>query len=293
MPGGSSRTAGRTFVKLRYDRHVQDRGSHRARVVHYSEAAGARADDQLAAEEPLEVRIDGEPLTVMMRTPGHDRELVLGFLFGEGIIRSAADVPAVNLVPNGEHPELENIIEVRLAAGAPGRNARWQRHFFAASSCGLCGVSTIEAIHHQAPPLQADEPRVDPEVLFGLDAKLRAQQAVFARTGGLHAAGIFSLEGDPIVVREDVGRHNAVDKVIGYALDHGVVPLSRHILMVSGRTSFEIVQKALMARIPILVAVSAPSSLARDLAQTSNQTLVGFLRGRSLNVYTGQKRIQR
>jgi len=270
-----------------------DRRSHRARVVHYSEAAGTRAEDQLAAEEPLEMRIDGEPLTVMMRTPGHDRELVLGFLFGEGVIRSAADVQAVDLVPNGEHPDLENVIEVHLAPGAPGRDARWQRHFFAASSCGLCGVSTIEAIHRQAPPLKADEPRVDPEVLFGLDAKLRAQQAVFARTGGLHAAGIFSVEGDPIVVREDVGRHNAVDKVVGYALEHGVVPLSRHILMVSGRTSFEIVQKALMARIPILVAVSAPSSLARDLAQTSNQTLVGFLRGRSLNVYTGQTRIQR
>jgi len=270
---------------------MRDRSSHRARVVHYSEAAGARAEDQLAAEEPLEVRIDGEPLTVMMRTPGHDRELVLGFLFGEGIIRSDTDVRAVNLVPNGEHPELENVIEVRLAPDAPGRNARWQRHFFAASSCGLCGVSTIEAIQRQAPPLESDEPRLDPEVLFGLDAKLRAQQAVFARTGGLHAAGIFSVEGNPIAIREDVGRHNAVDKVIGHALEHGIVPLSRHVLMVSGRTSFEIVQKALMARIPILVAVSAPSSLARDLAQASNQTLVGFLRGRSLNVYAGHKRI--
>lgn len=271
---------------------MQDRSSHRARVLRYAEAAGTRAEDQLAAEEPLELRLDGDPLTVMMRTPGHDRELVLGFLFGEGIIRTAADIGAIKIVPNGEHPELENVIEVSLEPGAPGRDARWQRLFLAASSCGMCGVSTIEAIHHQAPPIESDEPRLDAEVLFGLDAQLRARQAVFARTGGLHAAGVFSVEGNPLVVREDVGRHNAVDKVIGYALEQGVVPLSRNILMVSGRTSFEIVQKALMARIPILVAVSAPSSLARDLAKASNQTLVGFLRGRNLNVYTGHKRIQ-
>ena len=271
---------------------MQDRSSHRARVVHFEEAEGARAEDQLAAEEPLEVRINGEPLTAMMRTPGHDRELVMGFLFGEGIIRSAADVTSFTVLPNGEHPELENVVDVILTPKAPGRDARWQRHFFAASSCGLCGVSTIEAIHHSVPPLEPDGMQVDPEVLFGLDAKLRAEQAVFARTGGLHAAGLFSEQGDPIAVREDVGRHNAVDKVVGFALAGGLVPLSRHILMVSGRTSFEIVQKALTARIPVLVAVSAPSSLARDLAETSNQTLVGFLRGRSLNIYAGPRRIR-
>jgi len=272
---------------------MQDRRSHRTRVVHVQEAQGARAEDQLAAEEPLEVRLDGQPLTVMMRTPGHDRELVTGFLFGEGIIRSAVDVRVFTVLPNGEHPDLENVVDVTLAPDAPGRDARWQRLFFAASSCGLCGVSTIEAIHHAVPPLEADGMRVDAEVLFGLDAKLRAEQAVFARTGGLHAAGLFSEGGDPVVVREDVGRHNAVDKVVGYALAHHLVPLSRHILMVSGRTSFEIVQKALTARIPVLVAVSAPSSLARDLAETSNQTLVGFLRGRSLNIYAGHRRIRR
>ena len=270
---------------------MSDRGSHGARVLRYAETAGIRADDQLAAEEPLEIRIDGEPLTVMMRTPGHDRDLVLGFLFGEGMIRAAADLTALSVLPNGEHPELENRVEVQLRPGAPGRDTRWQRHFFATSSCGLCGVSSIEAVHHQAAPLEEDGWHVDPEVIFGLEAKLRAEQAVFARTGGLHAAGLFTAEGDPAVVREDVGRHNAVDKVIGYALDHDLVPLRRHLLMVSGRTSFEIVQKALMARIPVLVAVSAPSSLARDLAQASNQTLIGFLRGRSLNVYAGRQRI--
>ncbi len=273
-------------------RVMADRSSHRARVVHFADARRARTEDTLAAEEPLEVRVNGEPLTVMMRTPGDDRELVIGFLFGEGIIRSAADVTDFAALPNGEHPELENVVAVSLGAAAPGRDARWQRHFFAASSCGLCGVSTIEAIHHSVPPLEPDGLSVDPDVLFTLDAKLRAEQAVFARTGGLHAAGLFTDAGDPVVVREDVGRHNAVDKVIGYALERGQVPLSRHILMVSGRTSFEIVQKALTARIPVLVAVSAPSSLARDLAQASNQTLVGFLRGRSLNIYAGSRRIR-
>ncbi|HLB78171.1 MAG TPA: formate dehydrogenase accessory sulfurtransferase FdhD [Candidatus Dormibacteraeota bacterium] len=269
---------------------MSDRASHRAKVLRYGDQA-ERRDDQLAAEEPLELRLDGEPLTVMMRTPGHDRELALGFCYGEGIIRAVDDVTTFTVVPNGEHPELENVLDLQLASTAPGRDARWQRQFFAASSCGLCGVSSIEAIHSQAPPLPDDDLRIAPEVLFTLDERLRAEQAVFARTGGLHAAGLFTETGDLLVVREDVGRHNAVDKVIGYALEAGLVPLSRAILLVSGRTSFEIVQKALMARIPVLVAVSAPSSLARDLAQASNQTLVGFLRGRSLNVYSGNRRV--
>ena len=271
---------------------MADRSSHRARVLRYGGDAGARVDDQLAAEEPLEIRIAGRPLTVMMRTPGHDRELALGFLFGEGIIRSSGEVTALTVVPNGEHPDLENVIDVTLTPSAPGVDQRWQRHFLSASSCGLCGVSGIEAIHAAAPPLPDDDLSIDPDVIYGLDARLRAEQAIFARTGGLHAAGLFTLEGRPIAVREDIGRHNAVDKVIGHAVGQGLLPLDRHLLMVSGRTSFEIVQKALQARIPILVAVSAPSSLARDLAQASNQTLIGFLRGRSLNVYSGRRRIR-
>ena len=269
-----------------------DRSSHRARVVRYGDEAGVRIEDQLAGEEPLEIRIGGVPLTVMMRTPGHERELALGFLFGEGIIRRADDIVALRSVPNGEHPDLENVLDVELRASAPGIDQRWQRNFLSATSCGLCGVSTIEAIHQAAPPLPDSDLTVDPEVIYGLDARLRAEQAIFARTGGLHAAGLFSADGEPIAVREDIGRHNAVDKVIGYALERGLIPLARHILMVSGRTSFEIVQKALQARIPVLVAVSAPSSLARDLAQASNQTLIGFLRGRSLNVYSGRQRIR-
>jgi FdhD protein len=269
-----------------------DRRSHRARVVRYGEDVGARVDDQLAGEEPLEIRIGGAPLTVVMRTPGHERELAVGFLFGEGIIRAKDDVAAVRFVPNGEHPDLENVVDVELRPSAPGVDRRWQRNFLSATSCGLCGVSTIEAIHQAAPPIPDDGLMIDPSIIYGLDARLRAEQAIFARTGGLHAAGLFTAEGEPVVVREDIGRHNAVDKVIGHTLERGLVPLDRHLLMVSGRTSFEIVQKALQARIPVLVAVSAPSSLARDLAQASNQTLIGFLRGRSLNVYSGRQRIR-
>ena len=261
-------------------------------MLRYGENEGTRADDQLAAEEPLELRVGGVALTVMMRTPGHDRELALGFLFGEGIIRDRSDISAIHAIPNGEHADRENILDLQLAPSAPGVDARWQRNFLSATSCGLCGVSTIEAIHRSAPPLEDASWSVDPDVLYGLDIKLRAEQAVFARTGGLHAAGLFTLEGDPLVVREDVGRHNAVDKVIGSALEGGLNRLDRHILMVSGRTSFEIVQKALQARIPVLVSISAPSSLARDLAQTSNQTLIGFLRGRQLNVYAGRQRLR-
>jgi FdhD protein len=228
----------------------------------------------------------------MMRTPGHERELALGFLFGEGIIRGAADVAGTRLIPNGEHPDLENVIDVDLGSGAPGVDRRWQRNFLAASSCGLCGVSSIEAIHESAPPLPDDGLVIERDVIYGLDARLRSEQAIFARTGGLHAAGLFTATGEPLAVREDIGRHNAVDKVIGHAVEAELLPLDRHILMVSGRTSFEIVQKALQARIAVLVAVSAPSSLARDLAQASNQTLIGFLRGRSLNVYSGRQRIR-
>jgi len=272
---------------LRNDRSSRDVG-----ISRYGEREGSRTKDELAAEEPLELRVNGVPLTVMMRTPGHDRELALGFLFGEGIIRRRADVSGMSLVPNGEHPHLENVMDVQLASSAPGVDARWQRNFVSATSCGLCGVSTIDAIHQSAPPIAHSDWRVTPEVLYGLEAKLRAEQAVFSRTGGLHACGLFTLDGGPVVVREDVGRHNAVDKVVGHAVEHELLPLERHILMVSGRTSFEIVQKALQARIPILAAVSAPSSLARDLAQASNQTLIGFLRGRQLNVYAGRQRVE-
>src|ERR1700737_3509806 len=194
---------------------MQDRSSPRARVLRYGGRAGARVDDQLAAEEPLEIRIGGQPLTLMMRTTGYDRDLVLSFLFGRRIIRSAADVSALSVVPNGEHHDLENVIDIELAPSAPGVDQRWQRNFLSASSCGLCGVSSIEATNEAAPPLPDDGLSIDPEVIYGLDARLRAEQAIFSRTGGLHAAGLFTLDGQPGAAREDIGRHNAVDKVIG------------------------------------------------------------------------------
>src|SRR3979411_457087 len=208
---------------------MEDRSSHRARVLRYGGDAGTRVDDQLAAEEPLEIRIAGRPLTLMMRTPGHDRDLALGFLYGEGIIRGADDVRALTLVPNGEHPDLENVIDIELAPSAPGVDQRWQRNFLSASSCGLCGVSSIESIHEAAPPLPDDGISIGPEVIYGLDARLREEQAIFARTGGLHAAGLFPLDGQPVVVREDIGRHNAVDKVVGHAVGHGLLFLDHHI----------------------------------------------------------------
>src|SRR5579864_3564660 len=168
---------------------MAERAAHHTSVTRLDDEARSREDDRLAAEEPLEIRLDGEPLTVMMRTPGADRELVLGFLFGEGIIAAGEHVREMRVVPNGEHPELENVLDVRLAAGAPGRDSRWQRHFFAASSCGLCGVSSIEAVHRHVDPIESGDLRIAPEVIFSLEPKLRAEQAVFAMTGGLHAAG--------------------------------------------------------------------------------------------------------
>src|ERR1700694_4350749 len=196
---------------------MQDRSSHRARVLRYGGETGARVDDQLAAEEPLEIRIGGQPLTLMMRTPGHDRDLALGFLFGEGIIRSADDVMALTVVPNGEHPDLENVIDVALAASAPGVDQRWQRNFLSASSCGLCGVSSIESIHEAAPPLPDDGLSIDPEVIYSLDARLREEQAIFARTGGLHAAGVVHLDGQTVAVPEGIGRATARETGMGRA----------------------------------------------------------------------------
>src|SRR2546423_13307791 len=217
---------------------MQDRSSHRARVLRYGGESGDRVDDQLAAEEPLEIRIAGQPLTLMMRTPGHDRDLALGFLYGEGIIRSADEVAALTVVPNGEHPDLENVIDGQLAPSAPGVDQRWQRNFLSASSCGLCGVSSIESIHEAAPPLPDDELSIDPEVIYGLDARLREEQAIFARTGGLHAAGLVTLDGRPVVAREDIGRHNAVDQVLRHPASHGLLPLDPHIPLGRGPTSF-------------------------------------------------------
>ncbi|HWE63833.1 MAG TPA: formate dehydrogenase accessory sulfurtransferase FdhD [Chloroflexota bacterium] len=240
-------------------------------------------DDALAVEEPLEVRLGASPLAVIMRTPGHDEELAVGFLHGEGIVRSRADLVTVRLWQDEHGAFAQNrvTITLRQQAAAPGA---WQRQFYATSSCGMCGKASIEAALSLAPPL-ARRLEVAPETLYAFPDRLRAAQAVFDRTGGLHAAGLFDLAGNLLALREDVGRHNAVDKLIGRALLDGALPLSERILLVSGRVSFEILQKALVARIPLIAAVSAPSSLAVSVARRTNIALIGFLRAGRLNVY--------
>ena len=270
--------------------------TQRRRVLRIS-GAGGSADyraDLLAVEEPLEIRIRGTPLTVTMRTPGDDIDLAAGFLFGEGLLSPAVDLRQIRMCD-------ENVADVTLEPAArPGDVARAtdarraQRNFLTTSACGVCGKVRIESIRVRSRyDITADPVQVSPEVLASLPDRLRDAQRVFASTGGLHAAGLFSADGTLLVLREDVGRHNAVDKVIGWALREGRLPLAGHILLVSGRASFELVQKASVAGIPVLAAVSAPSSLAADLAADAGMTLVGFLRGTSMNAYTGTHRLSR
>jgi FdhD protein len=258
-------------------------------------AAAPRAD-LLAVEEPLGIRVAGTALTMTMRTPGDDIELAAGFLVGEALISSASDIAGIKLCDgtacgHGDHDGLGNIADVTLAAGvtvAPGA----RRNFLTTSACGVCGKASIQDIcvlPHAA--LAADESCFYPEMLAVLPGRLRAAQRVFSSTGGLHAAGLFTADGELTVIREDVGRHNAVDKVVGWSLLDGRLPLSGTVLLVSGRASFELVQKAVLAGIPLLASVSAPSSLAVELAAEAGLTLVGFLRGASMNVYTGAQRV--
>ncbi|HUA91813.1 MAG TPA: formate dehydrogenase accessory sulfurtransferase FdhD [Terracidiphilus sp.] len=257
-------------------------------VIEWESGISRRVEDYLAAEEPLEIRIGRRPLTVTMRTPGHDRELAAGFLWTEGIVDQREQIIALH------HNEAEagargNVVEVELEQGAFEPD-EVQRNFFAASSCGICGKASIESIRNRGLRAPNPEFRVDPEVLCALPDRLRAAQEAFGRTGGLHAAGLFNAAGELLVIREDIGRHNAVDKVAGWALLSGLLPLSEHVLMVSGRGGFEIVQKALAAGVPVVASVSAPSSLAVRLARELNLTLIGFLRGSRFVVYAGQER---
>ena len=257
--------------------------------------AVARAD-LLATEEPLGIRVDGSALTVTMRTPGDDVELAAGFLVGEAVVRSRDDIAEIRLCDgtscgHGGHDGMGNIADVLLAPGVEvGSGAR--RNFMTTSACGVCGKTSIEDICVlSAASLESDKTQFSPPVLASLPDRLRQAQRVFARTGGLHAAGLFASSGELMVIREDVGRHNAVEKVIGYAMLRGRLPLAGCALLVSGRASFELVQKAVLAGIPLLAAVSAPSSLAADLAEEAGLTLAGFLRGPSMNVYTAAHRI--
>lgn len=258
------------------------------KIWRYESGGALREDtDELAGEEPLEIRVRNRAVSITMRTPGHDAELAAGFLLTEGIISGSADV--LRIEPCA-HDRGGNILNVVLAEKTAVDFEKLTRHVFASSSCGLCGKATIDAVHQRLEPI-VDNVRIGGEVLLELPGKLRNAQETFDRTGGLHAAGIFTLGGEPLVVREDVGRHNAVDKVLGYGLLHGLLPFDRHVLMVSGRSSFEIMQKALAGRVPIVVAVSAPSSLAVEFAKDSGQTLLGFVRGSRFNVYSEPHRI--
>jgi FdhD protein len=251
-----------------------------------------RRPDELAAEEPLEIRVRKAPLAVTMRTPGHDIDLAMGFLLTEGIIGAAGDVVTAQLCAGTDTPNTYNVVDVVLGADVPPPMTDPTRNFYTTSSCGVCGKASIDAVRTRSRFDVAADPLVVPaRILADLPDRLRAAQRTFDRTGGLHAAGLFTPDGELLVLREDVGRHNAVDKVIGWALREDRLPLTGHILLVSGRASFELTQKAWMAGLPLLAAVSAPSTLAAELAEEAGMTLVGFLRGPSMNVYTGTQRI--
>jgi FdhD protein len=263
-------------------------------VSEWDDGKVRRKEDYLAAEEPLEIRVGNDPLSVTMRTPGHDLELAAGFLFTEGLVQRRGQIVALKAPDQDAGTSAENrgnVVLAKLAPEAAPDFEKMRRHFFAASSCGICGKASIDSV--RARTLQSPNPdfRLDPEVLVRLPEELRASQAVFGRTGGLHAAALFDAGGKLLVVREDIGRHNAVDKVIGWALLEERMPLADTILMVSGRGGFEIVQKAIVAGLPVVASVSAPSSLAVQLARELGQTLIGFLRGRRFVIYAGEQRI--
>jgi FdhD protein len=256
--------------------------------------AGEKSDvDRVTVEEPLEIRVGGQTLAVTMRTPGNDLELAAGFLAAEGIVSSRDEILRIEHCREVRSPEEEgNVVVVRTTAPASNAIDRARRLLLTTSSCGLCGKGSIEALHGSFPPIVSDA-RLDRAVLVGLPDRLRREQPAFRESGGLHGAGIFSLEGETEIVREDVGRHNAVDKAIGALFLAGRLPLARSVLLVSGRASFEIVQKALAAGLPFVAAVSAPSSLAIDLARESEITLVAFLRDGTFNVYSRGDRLGR
>lgn len=266
----------------------------RRRVTHLAGGRAVNRQETLAVEEPLEIRLNGTPSTVTMRTPGSDFELAQGFLLTEGVIARRADVQAIRYCEGrGEDGSNSyNVVDVTLSPGVEPPSLDVTRNFYTTSSCGVCGKASLEAVRLISRYAPGDDPvTVGAEALRAMPDRLRGAQKVFAATGGLHAAALFEADGAMLVVREDIGRHNAVDKVIGWALERGRVPLAGSVLLVSGRASFELTQKALMSGIPVLAAVSAPSSLAVSLAEESGITLVAFLREDSMNVYTRADRV--
>ena len=257
----------------------------------------AARDDALATEEPMETRLiaagQRHTIAVTMRTPGSDFELSAGFLYGEGIVATREEIRAITYcLDDGVDAEQRyNIVNVELPAGVNPDLRMLERHFYTNSSCGVCGKASLEALEIRGCPVVAPGPVVTPEVIYALPDQLRQAQRLFEATGGLHAAALFDAAGDLVTLREDVGRHNAIDKLVGWALLQDRLPLTDHIVMVSGRSSFEILQKCVAAGAPIVCAVSAPSSLAVDVARRFGVTLVGFLRGRRFNIYAGEERI--
>jgi FdhD protein len=247
-------------------------------------STGSDDTDFLAAEEPLEIRVEGHSVAIVMRTPGEDRELAAGFLVTEGLVHAAGDITDIKCGS-------ENIIDVRLLKPEAMDLKKLTRHVFTSSSCGICSKASIDAVRQQFPRIEA-VCEVEPQVLLGLPHALAASQETFKFTGGLHACALFDLTGKLLALREDVGRHNALDKIAGWALLENRLPLREHILLLSGRASFEMMQKALAAGVPIVAAISAPSSLAAEFAQESGQTLVGFLRGERMNIYAGASRVR-
>ncbi len=260
-------------------------------ILRFREREMTASPDQLAREEPLEIRVRGKSVAVTMRTPGHDAELACGFLYSEGLLKQRSDVIEIAACQTGENSQLGNILNVFVGPGLELDFERLTRHTFASSSCGLCGKASIDSIHQHFAPIKS-RAVIDSSIIPRLPDALRAAQESFSKTGGLHAAGLFDLKGGLVAIREDVGRHNAVDKVIGWAFLNRHLPLSKYLLFVSGRTSFEIMQKALAAQIPVVAAVSAPSSLAVEFARESNQTLIGFVRGNSFNIYSRPERLK-
>jgi FdhD protein len=259
-------------------------------VVRYRGSDTHEVSDRVVEEEPLEIQVHGVPVAVVMRTPGHDEELASGFLVTEGVVSSFDDVRTLKHCDTVPDPEAEdNVIQATLADGVDVDLERLRRNLYASSSCGVCGKATIDNALQMGAPLD-DDSQVAAHVLYGLPEKLRMGQEVFERTGGLHAAGLFDGAGELLCVREDVGRHNAVDKVVGWATREGL-SLSGHVLMVSGRVGFELVQKSVAARVPVLAGISAPSSLAVRMGEALGVTVVGFLRGESMNVYARAERI--
>jgi len=270
---------------------IESRGMDLTLVKEWKDGSTRNFQDYLVREEPLEIRVGKNPLSVTMRTPGNDLELAAGFLFTEGLVHGREEIKTIEQTETGKPSEAGNVVQIELAPGLQLDLERTQRNFFAASSCGICGKASIDSVRLRGmrPPVGAF--RLDPEVLCGMPDTLRAGQVVFGRTGGLHAAGLFDVRGQLVAQREDVGRHNAVDKIIGWALLNGRLPLSEYGLLVSGRGGFEIIQKAIAGGVPLVASVSAPSALAVRLAREMGLTLVGFLRGKRFIVYSGESRL--